>query len=192
MGSGNVVLSRRKFYLLILVSVVVGCGSPEEGDVVEPEIPVEHPFIFDVDHVNFTGGFQFTGTYVDSKGNVVAYDHSFAPWHVENPKFATVAEINDKFHVPTASLGTVDPATLGEMFGMVEGARGGEIVTGGPTDDGPGTYTYGCHVYDEEVGGYVRVLLKRLGDYSATNTSEEAEKLVVWLDSLIQQADGGK
>lgn len=186
MGLGPTMLIRMAVFAMLSVLSVGGCGSQESPGVAVPEEAIDHPFYFDVSILNVVGGFQMSGTFIDSRGHTVAYDHSFGPWRIASPSSVTVAEMEDRFSVPTDTLGVVDAATLAGMYAKVAAAGRGTISAPLYTGDGPGTIIYCCHAYDEEIGGYVKVLFKQTGDFTSTNSSPEAQELVVWLDSVLQ------
>jgi len=178
-------------FVVVLILLVSGCEEPDSETIVVPEVTNDHLFYFDVFYSNTVGDFQLFGTYVDSEGNVVAYDHSFGTWTIGSPWKVTVAELNEKFSVPTDTLGVINPVTLAKMYGKVEAASLGDMIGSGYTGDGPGILSYCCHVYDKDVGGYVQVVFKQVGDFSRSNSSQEAQDLVVWLDSVVSPAVGG-
>ena len=148
-------LLRYAMFTMLLILVVGGCGEPDSADIVSPvpEVTIDHVFYFDAYFTNAVGDFQMLGTYVDSEGNIVTYDHSFRPWSIASPWSVTVSELLEKFSMPTDTLGIIDPITLAEMYGKVESASGGDLVDSENTGDGPGVYTYCCHGYDKDAGG---------------------------------------
>ncbi len=178
-------LLRKSMPALFLCLFLVACGGSDDPAVVDPVDVVEHEFYFDACFTNAVGGYQMYGTYVDSRGTVVSYDHSFGVWSIASPLSVSVAELEDKFSTAVDTLGLVDPAVLAGMYAKVAAASRGELVGSGYTGGGPGIFTYGCHVYDDAIGGYVLVVFSQLGDFPQTNNAPEAAELTAWLDGLV-------
>jgi len=175
--------------LLLAVTIVVQLFSLTACD--DPQAPgepagglAETTYLFDVYHVNHAWGYTLRGHYIDSAGNVFAYDHSHEAWYPEDPSNLTAEELAEKFSEVTEQVATVEDRRLRRMERLIAIAarQGLSDPESGPCD--AGIVYYIGYRYNQTSERYHPVILSQFGDWIRYNESEAAVQLRDWLDDL--------
>lgn len=166
-------------------------NSDNTGDSGEPDAPQYHPavnqsILFEVSHVNHAWGYQLSGFYIDSAGQVFSFNYGEDddPWHPEYPYMLTEAELMDKYSHNSTLVKIVDPNNVTEMRALIAGAAEGILTPAQHEMCDYGTTSYIGYQYSDQQRLYFPVTLYLYGDWFVENQSSEAGTLVKWLGSL--------
>jgi len=169
---------------LFFVSVMLsGCESSttprsENGSV--------QSFFFEINYENGAWGYSNAGMYIDRDGRMYSYTYKGSqdvfPIH-ENGMY-TADEMRRKYEHGTAYTCSVVRDTIDAMMALIPAAAKGALDKPEQTAADMGILSYWCYQYNATTQMYTQVLLKRSGDLTQHNLSQEAATLLVWLESF--------
>ena len=156
-----------------------------QGDAADPPpLSAGNPVVFEAFYTNDAWGFVLSGFYVDSKGNVVAYDRDGDRWlpTAETDGHITGRDLLSKYQSPRY-LGTVAASTLRDMRSRLAAATHGTLEHGVQRFMDGGDTIYVGYDYSRSTATYRQVVLAALNG-GGINTSDDARLLAAWLHSL--------
>jgi len=155
-------------------------GSREKD---RPQVKV----LFDCYGINYAWGFYLEGFYIDSDGGVYTYDHSDEAWHGPPDGKPSQEDLAEK-HRGAELVLKIPPKILAQKLPLIAKAAGGEVTRESAARD-MGQNVFEGYLWDPEAARHEPVLLRSVGDWNETNTSQAAHELVKWLETVAAQAE---
>jgi hypothetical protein len=169
--------------VLLLALAPLACDDSATAPPTEPLSSLSQEYLFEVGYANFAWGFTMKGVFVDRRGNVYEYDHSFEPWKPERSDGFTAEELRDKFQV-RERVDHIELSVLREMASLIDPAQEGKLSERVNRCYDAGGVQYLAYEYDPVRDLYTPILLYEAGDWASQNLSEAARELREWLFTL--------
>jgi len=146
--------------------------------------PASGTILFERSYTNNAWGYRLAGFYIDSRGDIYAFNHDGDPWPGRHERAWSEETLIGKFRSATRVRTVDDPTQLADMVRRIPAAaRGKAVTTGSPMNDA-GQTTSLAYLFDPTTRLYTAVMLSTSGDVNAVNTTEEAKAIDAWLKGL--------
>ncbi|NQT61878.1 MAG: hypothetical protein HQ556_02870 [Candidatus Marinimicrobia bacterium] len=166
-----------KSNLLTLCAIILlGCSEVEN----------HQEYYFELEYSNWAWGYQLTGWYIDSGGKI--YSYSFGQtdeeWEPNQIDQQSSDELRAKYSHSNSYEKLVPVDTLEHYFSLVNTALEGSFSDTTSQGADMGIISYLCYRYDVESETYLRNVLKVTGDIHFERKTDDAQRLISWLEGL--------
>jgi hypothetical protein len=169
--------------VLLILFLFYSCTSTTSQN----DTDTKHPVLFHISNINHAWGYVNYGWFIDSVGNVLHFnvepDQSDI-WHFADDEFITKSELQDNLRFVNDTMGLIDSATLVNMYQLIPSAGTGSLTAEKHTGNDMGELSYIGYEWNENRQMYKVIILEVFGDYSQSNTHEDAITLAKWLNSV--------
>ena len=140
---------------------------------------------------NKAWGFQRRGNVIDMQGNIWHYDFKGSPTALPNPWQAkdlahmSKDELKMRYNGAMVTATKIPAADIARNFPLITEAAKAQLTERKIAGADRGANVLYCYSYDAASHNYAQILLDQNGDWTQTNPSDAAKKLIAWLDSAI-------
>lgn len=173
-------------HYILAILFTISLSGCEDLFNTESELP-EQELYFQYEYINHAWGYHHSGWLLDSSGNVYCYSLP-ENWNFpDSLGYITLEE--QKFNISQADSVCllIDKNDLANKIEEIENASNGALSDARSVMADAGSWSYYAFIYEEEASRYLRVLLKQKGDWEIDNTSQAAEDLFDWMDSIQEE-----
>jgi len=169
----KIILSSFFLHFMLIFS---GCEKKPGSLVVYEE--VNGPILFAQCYINFAWGYQYSGWYVDSEGQVYEFNEQIQPklGLIHNATFAEDSMIQS-LQSAAKTEHFIDQQILTEMTSLIGPASRGKLSAPVHRCYDAGVLGYFTFIQNQENKTYRAVLLYQTGDWAQMNLQKEAVEL---------------
>jgi hypothetical protein len=169
-------------FLILSILLMTDC---ERNSISYPD--PDQFVLFQAEYVNSAWGFSHNGFIIDSSGSVRRFNLP-ENWHVADADgYISIADMNENIRqLGNVSL-IIDKDLLLQYFSKLKGASEGILSKPVNTMFDFGEITYSGYLFEPDNERYRQVLIRKDGDWTTENKSDEAEEIYIWMKRLFYQ-----
>jgi hypothetical protein len=169
-----------KVIFIIVLAMLMGACKKEIYNA-----PEDQPVYFEYHFLNFAWGVKDFGWLLDRHGTIRRFELPEEYNSVNHGDYLSLEQIENNLAQADSVVGEVNAAKLEKKIRLIAGASEGEITKVHRQGADMGLGVYGCFKFNLEMQAYQYILLSADGDHQQYNRSPDAEKLVKWLNELV-------
>ncbi len=139
--------------------------------------------IFDCYYANAAWGYQLSGVYIDSTGQIFKYNRNGNPWLPDSVKSGAnvypQSDLMEKY-LNTELVGKIGQKMLDEKIQLIKSAATGTISNKATAFDA-GERSCVAYIYNRNAKSYRAITLGSKGDVTTINSAPAAQELYAWL-----------
>ena len=162
---------------MLAASVISGCKK----NVVINE---NQTILFQVDYVNYAGGYQHNGFIIDKQGNVLTYKNPQI-WNFPDKDFnLSESQVSDNIRNCLNSGEKIPMEELKKYASHIKNISSSKVTAIKNVSAKAGSIEYICYQLSEKSGIYKGCLIKAEGDFTRENLNFFSRKVTTWLKSI--------
>lgn len=163
--------------IALLLLLITSCAKMDSIDFSKQDV------LFQSEYINYAWGKAHNGYYIDSHGNVFAYNLPDR-WNFPDSTFTlgglSMNQNLSKCHFVLK----LDQKVIAEKMNLLQQAMKGKLSNPETTMADAGELSKYYFIYNSQTKAYKQLLLSQWGDWTVKNSSKEANELSQWMDSV--------
>jgi len=168
------------FILISVVFVLTGCKKSyimRDGQTV----------LFQYEYINHAWGYQHSGFFIDSDGNVLTYDKPEGWNFADSENTISSTQLNNNLDKCTINDNTISSGELSKYSRHIENIASSKVSSPKSVGADFGAIRYYCYKYDEMTGSYKGFLIRMEGDYTCENLNYYSKKVASWMAEIASE-----
>lgn len=168
---------------LFSMLLITACSDDDNQIVFE-----KNQVLFQYQYINYAWVYQRDGWYIDANSKVWSFDKP-QTWNEINSDTKLIEESKLSENLLNCSVSSliVDSVQLLKYTKMINSAAKGTLTTPVSVMADYGIHKFVAYQYNPQSKTYKEILIYQWGDLEIKNQSEEAEKIRLWLESLMRK-----
>jgi hypothetical protein len=140
--------------------------------------------LFQVDYVNYAGGYQHTGFIIDNQGNVLTYKNP-PTWNFPDKDLKlSESQVRDNIGNCLDSGKKIPKEELKKYTSYIKNISSSKVTALKNVKADAGSIEYICYQFSENSGIYKGFLIKAEGDFTRENLNFFSRKVTTWLKNI--------
>lgn len=140
--------------------------------------------LFQVDYVNYTGGYQHTGLIIDNQGDILIYKNPQI-WNFPDKDLKlSESQVRDNLEKCLNTGKKIPMEELKKYTGYIKNISLSKVTALKNTKADTGSVEYICYQFQENSGIYNGYLIKAEGDFTRENLNFFSRKVTAWLKNI--------
>ena len=139
---------------------------------------------YTIEYTNWAWGYQHNGWVIDMQGRVMSFDLPVKWNKVDSLGYISKENLLENITNCDSKIEDVSNNNLIKYSTLINKAINGNISTKINTANDAGQTSYICYQFDTDLGLYKKIILKEQGDFSFHNESQEAKKIIKWMNNI--------
>ena len=143
--------------------------------------------LFQYEYINHAWGYQHSGFYIDSDGNILKYEKPEGWNFGDTQSVLSSSNLFENLGKCTISQKIIASSELSKYSRHIEGIASGKVTA--PRNAGAdfGSIRYICYRYDKETDTYRGYLIKMEGDNTCENLNFYSKKIALWMKEISNE-----
>jgi len=147
------------------------------------------PVMFEIEHLNWSWGYSYTGYFIDDEGSLHRYDHSDEEWEYLGQTELTTAQLLSKYSLDSARIDVLDRDELDRMWELVSLLEPDDVTEEENVCFDAGSTSYQFYRFHPELDRLEKVEFYQTGSWAWRNRSAAAVELYKWLNAITRGSD---
>jgi hypothetical protein len=162
---------------LLTTFIISGCKK-------NVAINEKQAILFQVDYVNYTGGYQHNGFIIDNQGNILTYKNPQI-WNFPDKDFKlNESQVHDNIGNCLNSGKKIPKEELKKYTSYIKNISSSKVTALKNVKADAGSIEYICYQFSESSGIYKGCLIKAEGDFTRENLNFFSRKVTTWLKNI--------
>ncbi len=175
---------RKSLYITILfIGILLLASGCKKSYILNDEQMI----LFQYEYINYAWGYQHSGFYIDSEGNVLKYEKPEGWNFADQDNVLSSTSLFKNLDKCTVSEKTISSTELYRYSRHIENIASSKVTAPKNAGADQGSVRYYCYRYDEETDSYKGYLIKMEGDYTCENLNFYSKKVASWMKEISKQ-----
>jgi hypothetical protein len=145
--------------------------------------------LFQYEYINYAWGYQHSGFYIDSYGNVLTFEKP-DEWNFgDSDNVLSSVNLFENLNKCSVSQKVIPSPELSKYARHIENIASSKLSAPRNAGADMGSVRYVCYKYNEETDSYRGYLIKMEGDYTCENLNYYSKKVASWLEEISKEVN---